>query len=391
MNDDNDENDLLLPSFSGNVMPLNISVNNDDDVDSDDEITRRIGFTPALPSFGSTSLDTLAPPSLGGLTLPGLSGNITISTLSSKQAVSTAPFVSRTPAPSPVTWNLEAAPTVPPFGNPLEPTSVFVPHTSASIVSNRVSAILQERNIQVEYERNEAECLTEDHVEFSVFLYSGKEKYCHGIIVEVQRFDGNSATFYEDSKAILDSVQETEAPPKKKAKTILLLDEDDDESVEECSEDVSLAFALKMLQGVTDVQLLGLQTLSSMTNAEKIGRRTASSTCSMLARPESEVLQKLFDLVKSEEDEPSILVQAMIVLSNITSCTPLPLENIRQRLITFLNSNRPQMALLAAKCFAMHQVDSDVADALRKAQKLGQERHQSDLFSLSSKLLRNYT
>jgi len=394
MNNQNDENDIPLPSFSGNRMRMNISFNNDDEYDSGDETTRRVGgvcFAPMMHSIAQTSYvpPSLAPPSLGGLAPSTIStigmkqgGGGTINTLGMKQVIST-PTLSSTP----LTWDLKVAPMVPPFGNPLEPTSVFVSYVDAHDISNTISRVLQERNIEVEYSKHEAECITSDHVEFSVFLYSGKEEYSHGIIVEVQRFNGNSSAFYEDCEAILDAVRDRNEPPRKRARTVSLLDDEDDEE----SNGDSLGFALKMLEGISDVQLLGLQTLSSMTNAGKIGSKTAEKTCSMLLRPGSKVLQKIFHIVNDAEEKSSLLTQALIVLSNVTNRNlRIPLKSISSKLLILLASEKQQMALLSAKCFVVVQVDSEVARALRTAQEFGRKKNNTQLVSVTSRLLRNF-
>jgi len=371
-NNDNNNNEAL-PTFSGNQLPQNISfVNNEDDIG--EETTRRIGgFNPSFASVNIASPHAL-----------GVDVARTITTATTKTTITAATATSKTSVSSVVAaWNLPHAPYVPPFGHPLETTAAFVPHTSSSVVSQRVSFILQERDIQTMYKKNEAECLTLDNVEFSVFLYRGKNKYSHGIIVEVQRHLGNSIAFYNDTKAILDGVQKesncslnnnNKVPPLPLADGVI-------------PDAASLQFALKMLRSRKDAQLLGLQILSSLTDIDKMGTKAASATSIKIASPGSELLNEIFEIIVQAEEQP-LVVQALILLSNIAFFTALPTQDIRRTLLTLLASDdEPQMTFLAAKCFATHQIDSVVADALHNAKKLGQGRHHRGLCVLSSNLL----
>lgn len=240
--------------------------------------------------------------------------------------------------------------------------------------------MLRKRNIQATYKKSRAKCVTLDNVEFNVFLYQGKNEYSHGIILEIQRWSGSSAAFYEDTRAILDgakndnrgSTNTTVQPP------VI------DEVVSDYEN--SLEKALGMLQADQDSQLLGLQILSSMTDSRKMGDKTASAVSQKLARSDSKVLSEVFGIV-AESDDSSFVLQAMILLSNIALFKTLPTEEIKQTLVSLIASDKPQVAYLAAKCFAPHQIDSLVADALQSAEKLGEEKHHQGLSALSNSLL----
>lgn len=353
--DRKDKNGIPLPSFSGNRLPMNVSLNIDED-DIVEETTRRVEYlAPQMHSISTTPLDFSVPPSLGN--------SSTFSTSSTK----------RTPLHAKVIpWQLFEAPSVPEFHH-LEPASAFVPYADSIEVANRISEILRERNIQAEYVDNEAECLTVDNVEFSIYLYRGKKTYSHGIIVEVQRLSGNSSNFFDDTKAILDGAQLQERlhqTKRTKLETPLVSDDEESDTDEDETSASSLDFAIKMLQGGPDAQLLGLQTLSSMTDASKMGSKIATSTSLKVISGNPIVFCEISNIL-SRTNEQNLMMQVLILLSNVAKCTTLPLKNIEQDLIKLLNSDKPQLAYLAAKCFRTSQVESIVANALYEAKKLG--------------------
>ena len=362
--DHNDNTPLPLPTFSGNHMPLNVSIFDDDEIG--EETTRRVGgFTPmGQTAFDFTVAPSLAPPSFG----PSIGS--TVATASVKAA--TAAHVT-------IGWDLQEAPVLPEF-HPLERTAVFCPQSSARSIAARISSVLKERSIQAEYDDAEAECLTMDNVEFSVFLYRGKKQYNHGVIVEVQRLSGNSINFHNDTMAILDAAENmlSQQPPKKKAKTTPLVKDEDDFEVSTAS----LDFSYKMLKAGPDSQLLALQMLATMTDTSKMGTKAATATSRSLMAPGNEVAAKVVQMI----NEPTLTVQAMIVLSNVASVADLPLEVLKPLLITKLRSSDVQIAYLATKCLKEQDVDSELANALYKAKQLGQDKH-NGLYTRASTLL----
>jgi len=381
----NNNNNRELPTISGNRLPQNISFSNNED-DIGEETTRRIGgFT---PSFSSVNIAS-SPPHVDFATT-------TTAERTAKRIISAETITTKTssvPSIVATVWNLPYAPFVPPFGHPLEPTAAFVPHTTSSVVSQRVCLILQERDIQTKYRKNEAKCLTLDNVEFSVFLYKGQKEYSHGIIVEVQRHFGNSAAFYNDTKSILDGVQ-------KEVSNINSSKQNDDQvsgplplTDGMIPDAASLQFALKMLRSRKDVQLLGLRILSSLTDVQRMGNEFVSATSVKIVLSGSELINEIFEIVVAQgEEDRQLLVQALILLSNMALFTELPVtQDIRRSLLTLLVSNddEPQLAFLAAKCFASkHQkIDSVLAEALHHAKKLGESSNHRGLCALSSNLL----
>lgn len=365
-----DDKKMPLPTFSGMGMPMNVAFDVEDDIG--EEVTRRIGGTPSFnPSFAPVTFDQQV--------------------FSTGPSISTAPFKAAT-APSidvvgPSAWKLTDATVLPEF-HPLERTAVFVPNTSPNQVAYRVSAILRERSIQADFQDSKAKCVTADNVDFRVFLYRGQKQYSHGIIVEVQRRFGNSINFYADTQAILDAAEgKTVAPPDKKAKTLPLVEEEQDGDVVSSS---SLDFVAKMLTHTgQDAQYLALQTLSSLTDREKMGKTTAGDVAKVLLTPGNEVGVTVLEIVMKRsgvQDEHGIRLMAMTVLCNVLTALngnvsanlqallrPVMMEELQNA------EGNPQMAFISAKCLEpllnYSMDDGELYSALRGALQVGKDKH----------------
>jgi hypothetical protein len=367
MSDSN--NNSPLPTFSGMGMPMNVTININDDDDCEPEVVRRIGS--GNPSFTPIMFDSQV--------------------LSTGPSITTAPSKAGTSAPSiesPSGWKLNDASVLPEF-HPLERTAVFVPHASPSEVASRVSSILMERSIQAEFCDCKAKCITSDNVDFRVFLYRGQKQYSHGIIVEVQRRFGNSLSFNDDTQAILDAAEGKPVAPFTKKTDALpgVEDKRDDLNVVSCS---SLDFVVKMLSHPgRDAQYLAFQTLSSLTDCDKMGETTAREVATVLLSPGNEVGAKVLEVIvvrNRENDEIGLPLLAMTVLCNvITSLNGNVSINFQSLLRPILveelkNADRDtQMAFISAKCLTPlvkgRVNDNELYAALTSACEVGKEKH----------------
>ena len=290
----------------------------------------------------------------------------------------------------PLVWNLTSVPQLPEF-HPLEPTAVFVDHTSPSNISKRISEILRARSIDASYEDNKAKvkCLTPDGVDFRIRLYRGRKTYSSGIIVEVQRRFGTSPHFYHDTMAILDAVQnKTPTPPPPTfggASIPLVSDSEDDYQVDGAD---SLEFVTKLLDAGLDSQYLAFQTLSALTDASKMGQKTSRAVSRELLRPGNAVGAKLLDHVMAEktEDIYHLRTMAMTILANVVVAVKGDMEaglyeEIRPILLRELlgadkNARMAQLACLVVE-HVLH-IDHDAGEfhvALEKAHEAGMARH----------------
>jgi hypothetical protein len=359
-------------------------------------------------------------PSLGPMpspfAMPGFSG--TISTAPIKGAQAQISMMQHKQPRQKFVWNLDMVPTLPEF-HPLERTAVFVPYTTPSIVAQRVSDTLRERSIEATYEdeKGKAKCVTTDGVDFRVRLYQGRNKYSHGIIVEVQRRFGASIHFHNDTQAILDSAEGKipEPPPTRMNSNNnalpLVSDEEDDYSTATSTSTASTPATAPTPSGASslimvskmlalpgyDAQYLGMQTLSSLVDAAKMSPATARAVSTELLKPNSQVGAKVFKYIvnrnstnNNQDDSSSLLglrVMAMGILANsikATSAGTVP-EFVREPLRPVLLQDlrqaeaHPRTAYMAAKCME-HFVNGDydtmeLNQAFEAALEVGNAKH----------------
>lgn len=344
-----------------------------------EETTRRIAFQPSFEPVSSFN-----PPSMGSTQFAGsLKPAGIISTRSGK-----------TPVAAKGTWELKGVPTLPEY-HPLERTAVFVPNASPSDVSMRISDVLRERSIEAFYEDEKAKvkCITTEGVDFRVRLYRGRSRFDHGIIVEVQRRFGASNNFYNDTMAILDAAEGKVPPPPPLSGSNMPLvsdGEDDSESVDGSS---SLLMVSKMLSHPGyDSHYLALQTLSSLTDASKMGAGTARNVSTELLRldTDNDVGGKVLSLVidkKGDDDIFKLRSMALQVIANafqtVKGEVPSILKDqLRSVLIQELREaeKNPRIAVQAARVvefFLPEDTGSDLHNALETALEAGTARHAS--------------
>lgn len=290
----------------------------------------------------------------------------------------------------PPLWIVTDATVLPEF-HPLERTATFVPRTSAAEVASRVSSVLRELSIQAEYVRSEAQCLTAYGVEFRVFLYQGQKDYSHGIIVEVQRRFGSSLLFHADTQAILDAAAGKQLePPFKKPRTVPLVEDDKDEDLLSVSSS-SLDFVRKLLshQG-QDAHFLALQTLSSLSDCERMGNKTAEGVATVILTPGDVIGSKVLEVIENmdgKKDEIGLRLVALNVLCNlITALKGNVSDNQRTRFTTIFAKelqdadSSPQMAFFATKGLApllnsSGVLDNELRSALKFAYEVGKKKH----------------
>ena len=288
-------------------------------------------------------------------------------------------------------WELQHVPELPEC-HVLERTAVFVPHSTPSLISRRISDVLRERSIEAVYEDDKAKikCLTEDGVDFRVRLYRGRNKFHHGIIVEVQRRFGSSLDFRSDTTAILDSAEgKTVPPPPAFGSNNLPLVSDSDDDGYQADGASSLSMVSKMFShSGEDAHHLALQTLTSLTDSAKVGRSTARKVSEALLI-DGDVGGKVLSLIldkKGEDDLFKLRTAAMTVLANALRAVqgkvsgmlreqlhPVLIQELRQA------EKNPRMAVQAARCVEMllghEQSDADLHAVLTTALEAGKARH----------------
>lgn len=367
-----------MPSFSGNVMPMNVMIDVDDDIG--EETTRRIGGATFTPTFEPVSF------------APSIAPTSYISTTQQKTVAAVAPPPPKTTLGG---WKLSSAPILPEF-HPLDRNSVFCPGTSASEVAERIAQVLKERSIEAHFDNAKAKvrCMTPYNVDFRVFLYRGQKQYAHGTIVEIQRRTGACVLFVGCTQAILDAAQgKIPVPPPPSllsgAAVPLVSDTEDDYDDDSNACLSSLDFCAKLLKYQNHgSDMLALQTLSSLTDPAKMGLSTSKRISQALVEPDNEVGSRVFAMIvdsKKEQDEMlrclAVTILANVVQSVNGQINSMMREALRPVLIQELKSaeDNPQMAYLSAKCLepliAGDHNASDLYSVLDTAQSIGEARH----------------
>ena len=357
-------------------------------MDTGNETTRRAG--------GGISFEPMVSPFPGGISFGSASRYKP--SMQQKKSSQEVPCLSKStakeaPSINPFVWKLRDVPTLPEL-HPLERTAVFVEGSMPVEITKRISRVLRERSIEAEYENEKAKakCTTPEGVECRVRLYRGRGKYNHGVIVEVQRRFGSSNNFNTHVLAILDAAKGLAPPPPpalRRSADALPLVSDNEDDCPPPSGKSSLEMVQKMFgNGGYDSQYLALQTLSSLTDSEKMGRATAKSVSIELLSSSNKVGDKLIDLLCKKEEEDGIKLRslAFLILANAIEATKGKIDQVLYELLRpiLLNEldkaeSNPRVAQMAARCFEfLYKGDHDqgeVAAALEKAQAVGAARH----------------
>ncbi|KAL3938177.1 MAG: hypothetical protein SGARI_001848 [Bacillariaceae sp.] len=365
-----------------------------------EEVTRKIAPAMVQPNFGPMPTPTMQMPA-------GFSASINTAPIKASQLGPASK-----PSDNVFVWKLPTAPTLPEF-HPLERTAVFVPNTSCEKVASRISKVLRDRSIESHYDNDKAKvrCVSSEGVDFRIRLYRGRNSYSHGVIVEVQRRFGSSLVFHSDTQAILDAAEGKSVPPPPIMTSLNNLPEvSDDESYAEeedddflmPSADSSLAMVSKMLSlNGFDSQYLGLQTLSSLVDPEKLSLSTARGVATSLLRSDSAVGLKVFGYIISRQrdmDESALTLRNMslnILANAMRSAGKVPeflREPLRPVLLDDLKNSQehPNTALLSARCieyFIRGDADTmELNEAFEVAREAGEARH-ANLLSQAEKCI----
>lgn len=222
----------------------------------------------------------------------------------------------------------------------LERTSRFVGHVSASVIATRISECFQKRSISVQFDdeiKSKAKCISPEFVDFRVRLFSGKDSFSHGVIVEVQRRGGSSYHFHRICRAILDASKNcasTILPAPALKRPVDLIKNEDIEKGAHGDAMRALEITSDLLQkDRIDANLLGMESLEALTDPLKTSAAMAlTASKSIICEAEkSEIRDAIASLVQfgimSLDDDEETCAQedrlrkelrsrALIVLSN---------------------------------------------------------------------------
>lgn len=302
----------------------------------------------------------------------------------------------------------------------LERTSTFVGNCRASVVAARIADCLRKRSIQSHFNSAKAKvkCFTQQYVEFRVRLFAGKEECDHGVIVEVQRRSGSVVHFRDDYRAICDAakgIQEDYIPIPKWSIGSLK-----DESLpcqDSSMESIELACQL-LKEDRLDANLLGIQSLALLTDADKCGPNAALLASKEIVSHSEQadlrnIIASLIETGVMDPDENGPLNKANGIFFNlransfITLCNALKVcakdgslfQSIVQQpwymdiLVPILTKElknaetSPLMALLSVRCLNIlvensvdcrsKALDIGALGALENARKFGRARYAS--------------
>jgi hypothetical protein len=356
---------------------------NMDEESNETATTRRIaGRGAPAPSFGGMQGNTaFASPQLG---TPGP----TLMTASVKAQVQTQSQVKKS------LWGLTSVPTLPEF-HPLERTATFIPNTPPSNIAGRIANVLRDRSIEATFDDDKAKitCTTLEGVDFRVRLYRGRAQFSHGIIVEVQRRFGAGLNFHGDTTAILDA-----AEGRKTTQNISFARKLPEVSDDEDHEDMppppsgasSLAMVSKMLQiPGFDGQYLGLQTLSTLVDADRMTPESARRVSQELLRADSEVGASVFSYIMNrkidDESYRELRVMSLNILASSMKASSIVPEFVRVPLRSVLLQDIKEAEQHSrAACFALGSMkyfvkgDEDVMELneiFDIALAVGEQRH----------------
>lgn len=181
---------------------------------------------------------------------------------------------------------------------PVERTSRVVHGVEADVIACRLSKCLQSRSIETKFSDDEAHvatCRNTNFVKFYIRLYSDRDE---GVLVEIQRLCGDCVSFMKDCRALLDASEgiEIKAPEmeeqslflrmpicemsffKTAVATIPPVDE---------AEPVNMTAGL-LASNQSDSNLLGMESLATLTDIKKTGKATAVLSAKRVLCPEHE-------------------------------------------------------------------------------------------------------
>mmetsp|Transcript_12405 Transcript_12405/g.15511 ORF Transcript_12405/g.15511 Transcript_12405/m.15511 type:complete len:455 (+) Transcript_12405:132-1496(+) len=187
----------------------------------------------------------------------------------------------------------------------LERTHRFISHTSATVVSTRISDYLRDCSIEAKYDDNKAKaiCKNKSMDKYRITLFRGRGEYEHGVIVEVQRRSGSSVSFMRDCRAILDAADgelfddkpSCEVPPIP-------------EALKSVDIPISMPDSTTVAAGLlkkhdSESKILGTEILCFGTDCTKTDPKTALATTKSIFDEKSSIFQEIINIIETPKFE----------------------------------------------------------------------------------------
>lgn len=170
----------------------------------------------------------------------------------------------------------DSLPEVPMF-YPIERTSAVVNSCHPHVIANRLAECLQKLSITTEVNSNEASLFAEalDYTKFYIRLYKNDNK---GILVELQRVDGDSFNFIKYVRIILasargEAIDEMKATTRRSSLNYIPASISSCHLEKSCQEDTNSAYIMHvedlLSKDRSDAVLLGIESLLLLTDQER--------------------------------------------------------------------------------------------------------------------------
>jgi len=207
----------------------------------------------------------------------------------------------------------------------LDPQSRMVTKSNANDIAARVSDCLRRRSIAAKFstDKAKAKCVTSEGVEFRIRLFAGKGKFVGGVIVEVQRRSGWKSSYQQDCFAILESAECDVVGDCDNLKDSLFVSNDLVEA--DGKETKCLELAKKLLSNsLVESNMLGLESLTSLTDSRKCGEVAALRTARALFDSEnSNILEIVKNLATDKKMISASLSEEALKRAHFMSLTTL--------------------------------------------------------------------
>lgn len=200
------------------------------------------------------------------------------------------------------TWQVDHAISLPTIYI-LERTHVYISGVHPRQVARRIAACFQNESIMAVFNNSKAcaKAETKDHVHFNVQLFED----CGRVVVEVQRLNGCSFSFYQTAKLVLNAAKGVvgrplRAPPKINTCTsyICRKQEEQNESITE-----SLEIALSILNNDRlDTNILAMEILLQLTSCNATTTNRSYAANEILSGP---LLEILIGLIQCNKTNPT--------------------------------------------------------------------------------------
>ena len=180
---------------------------------------------------------------------------------------------------------------------PVERTSRVVHGVDADVVSCRLSKCLQSRSIEAKFsdeEEHVVKCRNTAFVKFYIRLYSVQKD--GGVLVEIQRLFGDCVSFMKDCRELLDASEgvEKKAPAVEEQSLFLTMPISEMSFFKTATlppvdeaEPVNMTADL-LASNQSDSNLLGMESLSTLTDVNKTSKATAVLSAKRVLCPEHE-------------------------------------------------------------------------------------------------------